>query len=340
MARMPGAWWRAERRQWYTRMKGRQIPLGVKDEQDEAAAWAALRQLIQGAVADAVPSKTGTLRAGTLSELVKGFLDSKRDLVEPRTLRGYGQHLKWFAGAFGKLTAQSLDIGELVGRAARVKSWGETHRANVLATVAQLLRWAGRVEPVPLPPKASRGAEAVISDEVYARVLDATYGDFRQLNRFLWETGCRPGEATALTVADVGWDVGTIRVKVHKTRRKGKTRIIYLGDEAMAILRFQSDKHGGEGLLFRGTRGRLTLRAMAGRFLTLSEKVGTTVTSYMYRHTWATRALKAGVPAAQVAEMLGHSSVAMVSKHYGHLSGEVDLLRAQANRVASRKAAG
>jgi hypothetical protein len=65
------------------------------------------------------------------------------------------------------------------------------------------LRWCGRAEQLPLPPKESRGADAVIPDAVHRRVLSETKGDFRALVQFLWLTGCRPGEATGLTAEAV-----------------------------------------------------------------------------------------------------------------------------------------
>jgi integrase len=77
---------------------------------------------------------------------------------------------------------------------------------------------------------------------------------------------------------------------------------------------------------------------MTMRFERLSEKVGHKVCSYNFRHTWATRALATGVPAAHVAAMLGHTSTAMVSKNYGHLTEEAELLKEQAERVARRPA--
>jgi integrase len=38
------------------------------------------------------------------------------------------------------------------------------------------------------------------------------------------------------------------------------------------------------------------------------------------RHTYASRLVMKGVPLAVVAAQLGHSSIAMVEKHYGHLA--------------------
>lgn len=62
------------------------------------------------------------------------------------------------------------------------------------------------------------------------------------------------------------------------------------------------------------------------------------VTAYSYRHTFATDSLIAGVDIVQVAELLNHSDIAMVSKVYGHLGqfGE-PLRRAAAKSVAKRK---
>jgi len=52
-----------------------------------------------------------------------------------------------------------------------------------------------------------------------------------------------------------------------------------------------------------------------------------------YRHTFATDALEAGVPETHVAELLGHSSTAMIFKHYGHLTAKGQSLRKSLDRI-------
>lgn len=52
-----------------------------------------------------------------------------------------------------------------------------------------------------------------------------------------------------------------------------------------------------------------------------------------YRHAFATDALEAGVPDAHVAELLGHTSTAMVYRHYGHLTAKGRALRESLDRV-------
>jgi integrase len=335
---MPRPWYRRSRGEWYANVNNKQVPLGVTDPAALGAAWSALQQLISD-VSEVKAAVLPAGRGGTVAELVPAFLDERRATVEPRTVRGYAQHLKWLREEYGRQTPGGLDLAELVRRAARVESWGDTHRANVLGTVGAFLKWCGVGGKIPLPPKASRGADSVIPEPVYHRCLDESRGDFRQILRFLWHTGCRPGEATSLTADVVNWESGTIRLKEHKTRKKGKTRVIYPPAEAIEVLREQHEKYAAGGLLFRGIRGRrLSMQAMTMRFARLGEKVGRPLRSYDFRHTWATRALAAGVPAAHVAAMLGHATTAMVFRHYGHLTEEAKLLKEQAERVAGRKA--
>jgi integrase len=52
-----------------------------------------------------------------------------------------------------------------------------------------------------------------------------------------------------------------------------------------------------------------------------------TATAYGYRHTYATSALAKGVPDATVAALLGHSSTAMLHRHYSHLTSQAKVLR-------------
>jgi integrase len=174
----------------------------------------------------------------------------------------------------------------------------------------------------------------VISEELHRRVLNEVTGDFRALVRFLWLTGCRPGEATGLTAESVDMDTRTIRLKKHKTKHKGKQRVIYPCAEAIEVLTDQIQKYGGTGYLFRGLRGKpLSLQAMTMRFQRVSEKVGVRVCSYSYRHSFVTRALSAGESDTIVAALVGHSSTRMIHVHYSHVSEQSRVLKDAADRI-------
>lgn len=335
MARMPRPWFRKGTGVWMATIDNKQVPLGVRDPADESAAWEALRRLVKAGVAEAL-APASNVKHGVLAELVAQWLGVKRPDVNAATLKGYDKYLKWLTKHFGQLSAAGLDLAAVRARAA-AEEWSDTHRANTLWTVNAFLLWCGRSDKIPLPPRDSRGAETVISDELHRRVLAETAGDFRALCNFLWLTGCRPGEATSLTCEQVNWEAKTVVLKKHKTRHKGKTRTLHLSAAAVEVLADQALKYDATGYLFRGLRGRpFSLQAMTMRFERLSDKLGKKVTSYCYRHSFATRALAAGESDAVVAALLGHSSTQMIHKHYSHLSAEGRALREAAERVNQR----
>src|SRR5262245_41669038 len=128
-------------------------------------------------------------------------------------------------------------VNQRVGRIKRVFKWAAseqlvpvtTHMA--LATVAGLQ--AGRTTAAELDPVEP------ISDEV----VDATLphlnrfgGGMRELQR---DTGMRPGEVCAIRWCDINMtgEVWFYRPTQHKTRHRGKSRVIALGPKAQAVLK-------------------------------------------------------------------------------------------------------
>ena len=72
---------------------------------------------------------------------------------------------------------------------------------------------------------------------------------------------------------------------------------------------------------------------MAWQVNRLCREVGVKAIPYGYRHTFATDALAQGVPDAQVAQLLGHSSTAMLHKHYAHLGSKARAMADALKRV-------
>jgi integrase len=150
----------------------------------------------------------------------------------------------------------------------------------------------------------------------------------------LWNTGARPKEICCLTAEQVRMATeGVIPLTDHKTAHKGKARFIVLTGEAWGVARRRSQ--GGTGLLFPSeTGGRLTAQAIGHRLKKLCRRAGVGhVIAYGFRHTFATDALTAGVPDATVAALLGHTSTAMLHRHYSHLTSRTTVLREAVVRV-------
>ena len=332
MPRKAAPWYRRAAGRWYVTFNGKQTPLPITDPNDQAGAWDAFRAMVSQAVKDATDGSVG--RPEPVAELVRPYLDSIAHKITPRTRRGYESYLRHFLARFGNSAAGQIDPAT-VEKGAAGERWSDSNRANYLWAVQAFVRWAGRKDfTLTRPAKDSRGAEAVVSPALHARVLRETTGDFHQYIRFLWATGCRPMEAARLTVEVVDWATGTVTLKQHKTKHKGKRRILYLSSEALAVLREQAERHK-TGNLFRGLRGRpFSLQAVVSRFCRLSDKLGEPVCAYNYRHTFGTRALAAGLPDTHVAALMGHTSTRMIHQHYSHIHADARLLREAAEKLA------
>jgi integrase len=320
--------WFRRGRGWYVTMPdGTQIPLDVKNEADVGEAWKARESLIGKRMGP-------TVKPGTIAELIPQYLSwcSERGL-ELKTTRDYGYSLRWLVAQSGGCAIDGIDA-EYLERRASAENWSDSHKNNVLTTVQKFVRWAGRTTfSVRRPVKESRGAEAVISPETYAVILRQTTGDFHQLMRVLWSTGARPSEIAGLTVDAVDWPSGTATLKRHKMKKKGRKRVLVFNEETMTILREQASIYRA-GHLFRGMRGEpFTAHAIACRFIRLCKKHGFRVTSYCFRHTFATRALAAGFSDSRVAAALGHGSTRMIHAHYSHLSQDTGLIRDMVSKL-------
>src|SRR5437867_429533 len=95
-----------------------------------------------------------------------------------------------------------------------------------------------------------------------------------------------------------------------------------------------------DGPIFRNRFGLpWSNNAIRTRFIRLRKKFPelTGVVAYSYRHTFATDGLVNGVPIATVAELLGHTSTAMIEEHYGHLAKERSYLHQAAVTVTQRR---
>ncbi len=88
-----------------------------------------------------------------------------------------------------------------------------------------------------------------------------------------------------------------------------------------------------EGKLFRNTRGNAwTGFAVKCRFEKLEKKLGKRYCQYMFRHTWITGKLIAGVDSHVVAKLSGHSDTSMIDRVYGHVADDYAFMLEQAKK--------
>jgi integrase len=277
----------------------------------------------------------------TVAEVIGQFLADAESRVKAKTLTGYRDFLDPFAKQHGTLEASALT--PMTAEAySRKPEWSPSTRHDFLGTLASAFRWAERarlIDRTPLlglrrPPKASRGAETLITPEEHARLCEAATPWFRLFLIVTYATGARPGEVAAIAADNFDSEAGLVRLKDHKTAHKGKIRVLYLTPEIVALVVRQRERYPS-GPLLRNRNGKpWNCWAVVQAIRVTRERVGIAhAVTYGLRHSFATDALANGVPDAQIAELLGHSGTAMLHKHYSHLGARSQALREALGKV-------
>ncbi|GBC84459.1 Tyrosine recombinase XerC [bacterium HR11] len=149
----------------------------------------------------------------------------------------------------------------------------------------------------------------------------------------LFHTGIRIGEATRLVWGDVDFVGHTVRVRTEK-KRKMSWRVVPVAAEltaALLLYRHEGEAHAAGR---HGRRASLQCRMRRGPFeihprrawarlhrLMLEAGIdGGRAHPHVFRHTYAVRAVRAGMPPMMLARLLGHSSPTVTMVYY-HLLG-------------------
>jgi integrase/recombinase XerC len=336
MARPSKPWFRKSKNTWYVTIEGRKISLNIKGKENKAEAWKAWHRLM----ANDRPQQESKREVPTVATLVQAFLADAEGRLKPSTFQSYRSFLTSFTKAYGNLKASQVTV-TLVTAFSHKPQWSQSTRHDFLTVLTIAFRWAERTGLLPMnplrwlrkPPIESRGSKALLRPEDHARLLEAAPDYFQPFLSLLYLTGARPGEIAAITAENFHEAAGVVILRDHKTARHGKVRILFLCPAAAQLLR-QLKARYGTGHLLRNRLGQpWTTNAVVHMMVRLRRKTGIPVTAYSYRHTYATMALTKGVPDAQVAALLGHSSTTMLHRHYAHLTAQAQLLRAVAAQV-------
>ena len=191
--------------------------------------------------------------------------------------------------------------------------------------------YRGRAISLKFPKKLPR----ILTVAEVQAILDACT---RLRDRFffalLHESGCRAGEALGLRHEDIAAAECEItivpRENANGARAKSGGRTVPVGPE---LIRLYADylhaEYGGIDSsyvfvnLFAGPRGHAwSYPAAYDLVRRLRAKTGIDFDPHWLRHSAATRMLRDGVPVEVVSKVLGHSSVAITSAVYGHLTAE------------------
>ena len=142
----------------------------------------------------------------------------------------------------------------------------------------------------------------------------------RVILRVLVNTGVRIGELCALSMADIHWQEGLLRVPWLKNRHGERWREVNIRAETLIHLRKFLDGQVFEAAapVFRGrTGGRITTRSVQRMIGCCAKRAGLErgVTPHDLRHTFASEMIYAGVPLPALQFMMGHASPETTMKY-------------------------
>lgn len=332
MGRNNQPWYRKSTRSWYVWHDGKQVRLAG----DKKEAWEAWHRLYAQSFGLTQVDSTGE-QPPTVSELVERYWQAKLPQWKPRTAVRKREILDALVYDHAPTPASHLDL--LAWLNSR-PTWGRTTRWFASCCVKSMFRWANLpFDPVALPGPVSRGSEALISPDHHAQILSATpHPEVQDALSFLYVTGCRPSEMASIEAASIDANTHTASLWVHKTDTNGHPRVLLLPEDGPiweCICRLM--RRHPVGPVFRTPKGLNWTHWRLNKHLwTICKGLNIpVVSSYSYRHTFATDALANGVGDALVARLLGHSNTNMIHKHYSHLSERLNALK-----EAQKKARG
>ncbi len=329
--------YRDDRDAWVTTIGGRYVTL-ARGKRSRAEATKEFHRIMSRGHTDAEPA---SISIGELCERLLEWVQANR---APLTLEWYRQQLRSFVLCVGQETPANALRAFHVADWIKGQAWGQTSRHHAITAVKRVFRWGRKMgyvetnhfEDLDCPPIARR--ELVLTPAEEQQVLGVANPRLRDYLTMMHETGCRPSEVARMEAAHVQGEV--VMMPSKTSRVTGKIRAIYLTEGAREIIARLSAAHP-KGPIFRNMRGRpWTRTTLAQAMHRVRVKVKGPVegpgwkacTAESFRHGWVTDA-KLRLPNSVVAELAGHSSTAMVDRHYSHLNERRDDLARAASQV-------
>lgn len=195
------------------------------------------------------------------------------------------------------------------------------------------------------PKAADTNHRALTEEETKLFMDNATNTHYINLYRFLLLTGCRIGEATALTWFDINFSKKEIYISktVARTSNKGfeisgtpktssSNRTIPLTDELMKILLDQKERTAmlfgtRNTIVFPSSRGTIanyngvdnSIKNIVANINATGKQYFPPFTAHAFRDTFATRCIEQGMQPNTLKALMGHSSLKMTMDLYAHV---------------------
>ena len=268
---------------------------------------------------------------------VEEFLREKRRKKRPSTVEQYSFVLEkvWLPWCKtvgisqpGQCTDKRMDefVDSLTSRTvkplspATVRTW--------LRVVRIFLNWCevpkGRFEA---PAEPQRLKQTLSREEIDLMERKTTNERDALIVRMLADTGIRISELLGLRATDLREDAHNHRYLIWVIGKGDRQREVSVPRETFNRLKAHAKKQDGEYLFYElrkrhSARQRLTRNGayQVIRFLAQEAGIERKIGPHMFRHTFATRQIRAGTDLIILQKHLGHTTLAMLSRVYAHVT--------------------
>ncbi|MFP3064067.1 MAG: tyrosine-type recombinase/integrase [Sulfolobus sp.] len=251
------------------------------------------------------------LIAGASENTIKVYSIAVKDFLnyikkDPRTVTASDVN-NWIINVMrrGTRDKKRIEINEMKRRKM------VTARLYIIA-VLRFLKWLGK-DIKPVTPRIRRNEIFALDEETFNKLLEITKRTSDKLIlKLLFDTGLRAKELLSIKVSDIDFERGSITVRNTKNQ---ETRTVFFteGTKSLLIKYIESKGLKSDDKLFN-----LTYNALYKRLKRIGKKIGIDLRPHLLRHTFATVAIKKGVPLPAVQKLLGHKDI-RTTQIYTHL---------------------
>ncbi|KGO12787.1 integrase [Clostridium botulinum] len=278
-----------------------------------------------------LPEETA-LVSSDIEEKLQIYLASKKlDGLSIKTLKNYEYNLLIFADHLRKPLAAINTMDLRMFLAVRCKNMKQTSMNGQISILKSFFGWLADEEYIPKNPAAKlkqtkepKRLRHALSEEEIELLRQACKTDREKaLIEFLVSTGCRLSEVVGINKNDIDWNGMSLNV----IGKGNKERKVYFSTKAKILLKkyllTRSDENIALFVTSKKPHGRLGGRSVQREIKKIADRAGIKKSIYphLFRHSFATSKLNAGMPLPVIQHLMGHENPA-TTQIYAELSEE------------------
>lgn len=266
-----------------------------------------------------VTTKETSLVATDTEDKIKIYLDTKKlEGTKDSTIKLYRYNLLKFSNCL-RMPLSTVKTGDLrMYLAVRCKNLKQTSTNGQITTLKTFFQWLQNEEYIPKNPalklkqvKQSKRLRHALSDEEVELLRQACKTDRQKaLVEFLVSTGCRLSEVVQVNIDKIDWH----EMSLFVIGKGDKERKVYFSVKAKILIQnYLKTRKGNSNALFISSKypyNRLHGRAIEKEIKKIALTAGfdKSIYPHIFRHSFGTHNINAGMPLSILQQLMGHSS--------------------------------